>query len=203
MKRKYFVFDLECVPEENMPSWKSDIIEDKIKNKRGDNKDAIKYASLNAEMGKIIVITIYDSETDKCFVLSGDENTILQSFWDYYKEHIGTTIVGFNSKRFDSVYISKRSCILNINNYGLNIPNRRYDTIHHFDCLEILSNFYTTEMFALDVYCKLYGVHYENDNDGSEILELYQAGKFDEIYTKCLNDVKATNALYKKIYAYM
>ncbi len=203
MNRKYFVFDLECVPEDDMPLWKSDIIDNKIKNKRGDNKDATKYASLNAEMGKIIVITIYDSETDKYFVLSVTEDIILQSFWNYYKEHIDARVVGFNSKRFDSIYISKRSCILNINNYGLIIPNRRYDTIHHFDCLEILSNSYISEMFTLEMYCKLYNVDYDNDNDGNDIVLLYKAGKYDEIYTKCLNDVKATDALYRKIYAYL
>lgn len=203
MEQKYIVVDIETVPNTKLSDWQKSYINKKIENKRGDNKDPIRYSSLNSEFGEILCIGLYISNTDKYHILSDDEPKLLQRFWDCMKDNLGCKIVTFNGKRFDSVYIHKRSCINNINNYNLSIPNRRYDIIRHFDLLEILTNYYTDEYHSLSVFCKLYGIPVTDEHNGSDIYKLYKEGNLEEIYKHCLSDIKLTNQLYLKVRNYL
>ena len=201
--KNYIVLDIETIVNPSLPDWTTEYINSRIEKKRGSNKDANKYCQINApEFGSIFCIGL-GINGKEFLILKGTETDVLRIFWEYMKGCLGYRIVGFNSKNFDISYIKKRSCILGIENYGIDIPTRKYDTHHHYDILEVLSNFNIGDAHALSVYCKMYGIEYNNVDDGGHILSLYQEGKYDEIYTKCLNDVKATDALYRKIYAYM
>ncbi len=202
--KNYIVIDIETIVNPALSDWFKEYILERTDKKRGENKGNIdKYCQINcAEAGKIFCIGL-GVNGKEFLILKGNEFDVLRVFWDYMKGCLGYRIVGFNSKNLDIPYIKKRSCILGIENYGIDIPTRKYDIHHHYDILEVLSNFNMGEVHALSVYCKMYDVEYNNIDDGSHILSLYQAGKYDEIYTKCLNDVKATDALYRKIYAYL
>lgn len=203
MNKNYITLDIETIPNPILPDWFKEYINIRIEKKRGDNKDVNKYCQVSCpEAGQIFCIVLGINGTE-FILLKGTEYDILCSFWKYMKEFLGYRIVGFNSKNFDILYIKKRSCILGVETFNIDIPTRKYEKFHHYDILEVLSNFGTSESHTLEAYCKMYNVPYDNIDDGNKILSLYQAGKYDEIYTKCLNDVKATDKLYNKIYVYL
>lgn len=203
MEEKYIVLDIETIMNQSLSDWQKLYIEEKIANKRGDNKDPIKYGSLNPEFGEILCIGIYISDTDNYHILSDDEPKLLQRFWDYMKDNLGYKIVSFNGKKFDVDYINKRSCINNVNNHNIDIPTRRYETVRHYDLLEILSNFYNNDFHSLQTYCKLYGIPVKDEHNGSDVYKLYKDGNLEEIYEHCLSDVKLTNELYLKVRNYL
>lgn len=202
MNNKYIVLDIETIPNQLLSDWCKEYVNKRIEKKRGDNKDPDKYCAIQPEMGQIVCISIGLNGED-FFVLKGDEKSVLSQFWDCLKDNIGYKIVGFNTKYFDIPYIDKRSCILNINNYNIDIPTKKYDKIKHYDLLEVLSNYNPYDGHTLEIYCKMYNVPYENIIDGSEIYTLYKKGDLDAIYSKCLNDVRATDALYRKVSPYL
>lgn len=203
MYKEYIVIDIESVPNSVIPDWGREYVNKRIEKKRGENKDFNRYCSLHcAPFAQIICIGIGINGSD-FFILKGNEHDILQQFWDIIKEHAGIRVVGFNSKLYDIPFINSRSCILQVENYGIDIPTRKYEKNHHYDCLEVLSNFGAGEMHSLKVYCMMYGIPYKNNHDGSDIYAMYLNGDIESIYTKCLNDIKATNALYNKIITYI
>lgn len=203
MNKNYIVLDIETLPNPDLQDWFKEYINCRIEKKRGDNKDPDKYCQVScAEGGRIFCIALGVNGKD-FVVLKGTEEEVLRVFWDYMKACVGYRIVGFNSKGFDVPYISKRSCILGIDNYGIIIPTRKYYADNHYDLLEVLSNNWGGEMHSLAVCCKMYGVTYDNIDTGGDLLEHYKAGEYEKIYTKCLNDIKATDLLYNKILKYM
>ncbi len=202
---KYFVVDIETIPQQNQPEWMKDYIKEKIEHKRGANKDVIKYASINAEFGEICCIVIYNSVDDTMHVFFEEtEEETLQQFWDYLKDNIDYhRFVTFNGKSFDIPYLKKRSSIKRSNCFYIDIPIRRYDINYHYDILEVLSNFGASDFHSLDFYCKLYGITKSNDINGSDIYTLYIKKDYDMIIEKCCEDVLATKELYLRIKNYL
>ncbi len=203
MNKNYIVLDIETIPNINLPDWFKEYILKKTETKRGDNKGNIdKYCQVNCpEAGHVFCIAL--GVNGKNFVvLKGTEEEVLRVFWDYIKACIGYRIVGFSSKSFDIPWINKRSCLLGIDNFDIHIPTRKYDTNNHYDLLEVLTNFGSNEYHTLEKFCQMYGVVYENTENGGDLLVHYKAGEYDKIYTKCLNDIKATDLLYNKILKY-
>lgn len=203
MNKNYLVLDIETLPNPELPDWFKEYILQKTETKRGDNKGNIdKYCQVNCpEAGRVFCVAI--GVNGKEFnVLKGTEEEVLRVFWDYIKTCLGYRIVGFNSKNFDIPWINKRSCLLGIDNFDIHIPTRKYDTNNHYDLLEVLTNFGSNEYHTLEKFCQMYGVSYENTENGGDLLVHYKAGEYEKIYTKCLNDVKSTDALYNKIIKY-
>ncbi len=197
------VIDIETVPGKLGPEI-MEIANQRCARKRGDNKDIYRYCSLNPEFGQICCLGIGTGE--KIATLAGmPEKDILEGFWTLMREKASdkrdTKFVTFNGKGFDIPFIIKRSAFLGIPP-TVKISTRRYDTQFHFDCLEVLSNYFQGEIFSLKHYCQMFGIENHDDADGGDIYSLWLKGDKAAIEKHCAADVLATLALYQKIRGY-
>ena len=198
------ILDIETVPCD-MEQWAIDYIDHKISNKRGDNKDPIKYASLTAEFAKLACIVYrHNGHTFKLYNKS--EQELLSAFWgalatipNYIESPL--TVVTFNGIGFDIPTLIKRSIINDIATHGIKIPTKKYSTKGHFDVMGVLSGYDISKVHSLDICCKMYNIPFDN-TDGSDIYALYQQGLIEEITDHCEKDVIATEQLYNKIKNY-
>lgn len=201
----YLCIDIESIPQQNQSEWMEEYVENKLKNKRGENKDANKYKSLNPEFGEVFCICLYNSVDAHMHIFYEEtEEETLQQFWDYLKDNIDEhRFVGFNSKSFDIPFIKKRSSIKAVNTFNIDIPARKYYNNEHYDILEVLSNFGQNDMHSLDFYCKLYGITKDNGTDGSDVYTLYLNKDYEKIIDKCCEDAAATRDLYLRVKDYL
>lgn len=212
-KLGYICFDIETIPDiiNIKNTWKNEYILSKTENKKGENRGNIeRFASLDPNFGRVVSIALYSSITDEYTILkwnplvvSGDEDKILSDFWQYRRKHAFDKLVSFNGKQFDCFYITSRSAILGINNDGLRLQTKKYDTSFHFDVFEILTNFNSwSNAHSLDTFCKIYGIPYDDTANGSDVYKLFLSGELEKIYAHNLSDVKATKELYERIKDY-
>lgn len=198
------VIDIETIPNQNISREILSVAEQKIARKKGANNDINKFCSLNAEFGQVVCVGLGEMVGDKFSVVtrSGeDEKEILKFFWSYLRESRDVKITTFNGKGFDIPFILKRSAILEVL-LPVKISTRRYDTLQHFDVMEVLTNYFQGEMFSLGTYCKLYSVAHDDSVSGADVFALWQAGNVEAIKAHCAADVKSTWELYQKIKNY-
>ena len=103
-----------------------------------------------------------------------------------------TRLITFNGKNFDVPFLKIRAAIL-----GVPIPNfstKRYDTTWHFDCREILTNFGANPKGTLKEWAIIFGV--EPPKDSGKAIHLLTK---EERQTKCLDDCKCTEFIYKRL----
>jgi 3'-5' exonuclease len=178
--------------------------------------------ALSPFLGRIVAIGIVNAETGRSCVLyevpgqaaleiqtdgqrtliSGTERQILEKFWHYLGKD--DRFISFNGRQFDGPFLMIRSAI-----HGLT-PKRdlvgpRYRYHPNCDLREVL-NFSGTlngrqVRFNLDLACKVFGIQSSKTEgmDGRAVESLYRAGRYDEIATYCLEDVRATSELYLKL----
>jgi DNA polymerase elongation subunit (family B) len=133
--------------------------------------------------------------------ISGSEKQILERFWDYLDRD--DRFITFNGRQFDGPFIMIRSAV-----HGV-VPKRdlvgyRYSFHPNCDLREVL-NFWGTlgrqSRFNLDFACKTFGItSSKTENmDGRAVETMFRAGRYEEIATYCLDDVRATCELYEKL----
>ena len=151
-------------------------------------------AALSPNYGKIVCISLRNDDTSVSF--SGDdEPAIIRDTWGALKDC--RELVGYNSKLFDLVFLLRRSWFLGIR------PTSQYDlfpyrTVNHYDLRLILSHGDKTAAGKLSTYIKLkFGEDIEGK--GSEVAELWAAGKIAEIVKHCESDVGFTWRLFKSM----
>lgn len=200
------VVDIETIPGKLGPEA-TKIANERCARKRGDNKDIYRYCSLRPEFGCIVAIGIGGAANlyeNGIGVITGDERKILSQFWGLMNALKDFKMVTFNGKSFDVPYIIKRSAFLGIPP-SVRISTRRYDTQFHFDCLEVLTNYFQSDKsdrFSLKDYCQMFGIENRDDTDGGDIYPLWLKGDIAAIEKHCASDVQATLALYQKIKGY-
>jgi DNA polymerase elongation subunit (family B) len=134
--------------------------------------------------------------------ISGSEKQILEKFWDYLGKE--DRFISFNGRQFDGPFLMIRSAI-----HGI-VPRRDlvgYRYRFHPNCdLRDALNFNGTinsrqMRFNLDLACKSFGIVSSKSDgmDGRSVEMLYRAGRYEEIATYCLEDVRATAELYLKL----
>lgn len=135
-------------------------------------------------------------------LISGSERQILERFWDFLDK--GDRFISFNGRQFDGPFLMIRSAIHEI------VPKRdlvgnRYRFHPNCDLREVL-NFNGTinsrqMRFNLDLACKTFGITSSKTDgmDGRAVEALYRAGRYEDIATYCLEDVRATSELYLKL----
>ena len=149
--------------------------------------------------GQDEVITRKDG--DRTFI-SGSEKQILEKFWEFLRAE--DRFISFNGRQFDGPFLMIRSAILGLTPTR-DLVGRRYQFHPNCDLREVL-NFQGTVnsrqmRFNLDLACKAFGVNSSKSEgmDGRAVETMYRAGKFDDIATYCLEDVRATAELYLKL----
>ena len=134
--------------------------------------------------------------------ISGTEEMILRKFWDFLGER--DRFISFNGRQFDGPFLMMRSAI-----YGI-VPRRdlvgyRYSYHPNCDLREALSFYGSVNSrqfrFNLDLACKAFGVISSKSEgmDGRAVESMYREGRYEEIATYCLEDVRATAELYHRI----
>ena len=163
---------------------------------------------VNADTGRSIVLyevpgqadVITREETNRT-VITGSEKHILEKFWDYLEK--GDRIITFNGRGFDAPYLMIRSAIHGIvpkqdltGNRGRFHPNCDLREVLNFNGAATRSM-----RFNLDLACKTFGVTSSKSEgmDGSKVQSLYEAGRYEDIAAYCLEDVRATAELYRKL----
>lgn len=135
-------------------------------------------------------------------LISGSEKQILEKFWEYLGKD--DRFISFNGRQFDGPFLMIRSAINGI------IPKRdlvgyRYDFKLNCDLREVLNftgSINSRQMrFNLDLACRAFGIQSSKSEgmDGRSVESMYRAGRYEEIATYCLEDVRATCELYERL----
>lgn len=135
-------------------------------------------------------------------LISGTEKQILQKFWEFLRAD--DRFISFNGRQFDGPFLMIRSAILGLQPTR-DLVGRRYQFHPNCDLREVL-NFQGTVngrqmKFNLDLACKAFGVTSSKSDgmDGRSVEVMYRAGRYEDIATYCLEDVRATAELYQKL----
>ena len=188
----------------------------------GDAEEARRAGGLSPFRGKIVaigVINIGDGRSCALYempgqtelkveknngrtYISGTEKQILEKFWEFFDSD--SRFISFNGRQFDGPFLMIRSAINGI------VPKRdlvgyRYGFHPNCDLREALNFFGTVNArqfkFNLDLACKAFGITSSKSEgmDGRSVETMYRAGRYEEIATYCLEDVRATAELYRKL----
>lgn len=219
---KRLVIDIETVGmpwEEHDPYVREYLLKDKNEAEAEEEK---RRGGLSPFRGRIVAIGVVNADDGRSAVLyevpgqeelktvrdgsrtyiSGTEKLILQQFWDYMNPD--DRFISFNGRQFDGPFLMIRSAI-----HGI-VPKRDlvgYRYAYHPNCdlrdaLSFNGTINTRQVrFNLDFACKAFGITSSKTEsmDGRKVENLYYAGHYDEIADYCLDDVRATCELYKKL----
>ncbi|HEY0787703.1 MAG TPA: ribonuclease H-like domain-containing protein [Thermoanaerobaculia bacterium] len=135
-------------------------------------------------------------------LISGTEALILKEFWKFLGEK--DRFISFNGRQFDGPFLMIRSAINGITPKR-DLVGYRYSFHPNCDLREAL-NFWGSVnsrqyRFNLDLACKTFGIQSSKHEgmDGRAVEGLYREGRYEEIATYCLEDVRATAELYHKL----
>jgi 3'-5' exonuclease len=149
--------------------------------------------------GQTEVITQKDGNRT---MISGSEKQILEKFWEYIDRD--DRFISFNGRQFDGPFLMIRSAIRGLPPKR-DLVGNRYRFHPNCDLREVL-NFNGTinprqMRFNLDLACKSFGIVSSKTEgmDGRAVETLYRAGRYEDIATYCLEDVRATCELYLKL----
>jgi len=164
---------------------------------------------VNAESGRSCALYEVPGQTEvisrkdgnRTFI-SGTERQILEKFWEYLDRD--DRFISFNGRQFDGPFLMIRSAIRGIAPKR-DLVGNRYRFHPNCDLREVL-NFNGTLnprqiRFNLDLACKTFGIVSSKTDgmDGRAVETLYRAGRYEDIATYCLEDVRATCELYLKL----
>lgn len=163
-------------------------------------EDLISRFSLDPATGRIIVIGLYDigRNAERTFV-DNDEKALLSEFWDWLRGNVPETLVTFNGKRFDVPYIHIRSAVHGLDP-GVRLPNEPGTFDRHFDVREALEGNERRRRGSLDFFTATFGVPSpKTELDGTLVGEAFKNGRIDDIVRYCLDDCRATAAIYERL----
>lgn len=120
----------------------------------------------------------------------------MRYFWDPATDV--DPFVGFNILSLDLRFIVQRSIVHGIRptkrlSFARYRSEPAYDVIQEWECwdLEYIKLGGLAE--ALDLESP------KGDLDGSKVYDYYQDGKLEEVYPYCMEDVRTTRAIYRKM----
>lgn len=135
-------------------------------------------------------------------LISGSEKEILARFWDFLGR--GDRFISFNGRQFDGPFLMIRSAIHGVTPKR-DLVGNRYRFHPNCDLREALNFSGTLNFrqirFNLDLACKAFGIVSSKTEgmDGRAVESMYRAGRYEDIATYCLEDVRATCELYLKL----
>jgi len=130
-------------------------------------------------------------------LLPGSEHEMLEAFWSAVRQY--PQLITFNGRAFDGPFLMLRSALLGIPPTRNLVPYR-FSAAEHCDLLDQLTLYGATRRFSLDFYCKAFGIPSPKGNGitGLDMGTLVAEGRYMEIAGYCLEDARATAALYRK-----
>ena len=131
------------------------------------------------------------------------EERLVREFWDRVERFKGC-LVSFNGRQFDLPVLE-----LGALRYGCAVPSyfgedsvyrRRYQVAKHLDLYEFVTNFGTYRVRGgFDLLLRTIGMPGKGSIDGSQVQELWEAGRLPEIHEYCRRDVIQTYYLFLRI----
>jgi 3'-5' exonuclease len=123
-----------------------------------------------------------------------DEKEILTQFWRRVSSDRPKQIITYNGLGFDLPFIRKRSVIHQVKP-ALEINLAKFRTEPVYDVMAIWANWDNRAFIRLDVLARALGLETKSGS-GSQVADLWTAGKREEIAEYCLRDVYVTYACY-------
>jgi 3'-5' exonuclease len=133
------------------------------------------------------------------------EEALTRDFWARAERFTGC-LVTFNGRRFDLPVLELAAL-----RYGIAAPSHfgertdstrgRYCTERHLDVCDYLTNFGATGALrgGMDLLLKMIGLPGKVGVDGSQVQDLYEQGRLDEIHRYCRSDVIQTYFLFLRV----
>ena len=134
--------------------------------------------------------------------INSSEEDLIKGFFSHLKKQ-PPRLVSFNGKTFDLPVLKYRAM-----KYGIAAPwlykmgdkwnnySQRYALDWHCDLIDAFSDFGASARVKMDELCVLLGLPGKIDIDGSQVNDLFDAKKIDEIRNYCETDVINTYLLY-------
>jgi predicted PolB exonuclease-like 3'-5' exonuclease len=131
------------------------------------------------------------------------EEKLAREFWARAERFPGC-LVSFNGRRFDLPVLEMQAL-----RYGISLPahfaepgssRSRYSDLRHLDLFDFLTNYGAFQIRGgMDLLLKLIGMPGKTEVDGSQVQEMYETGRLDEIHRYCRNDVIQTYFLFIRV----
>ena len=131
------------------------------------------------------------------------EEKLVREFWDRADRFAGC-LVSFNGRRFDLPVLELQAL-----RYGISAPahfaetgsaRSRYSDVRHLDLMDFITNYGAFQVRGgMNLLLKLIGMPGKTEIDGSQVQEMYEAGRFEEIDRYCRNDVIQTYFLFIRV----
>ena len=130
------------------------------------------------------------------------EEEIIRGIFEYLAKH-NSRLISFNGRGFDLSVLQYRAMKYGIEagwiyEGGVHNYNHRFATEKHFDLLDNFSNFGASARVKMSEIAALLSVPCKQNGDGSEVYEMFKAGKIEDICNYCETDVLATYVMYLK-----
>jgi hypothetical protein len=212
---RYLVFDTEAIAdgdliakvryprEELTPAQAVRKYRDEVLAERGDGKDILPYTFM-------LPISVAVAKVDRDYRLLDlttldapkfRPHVITKNFWSGWTHYGKPTLVSFNGRGYDIPLLEHAAY-----RYGLTLPlwfnvddraydqaRNRYNWDAHLDLLDLFTNFGASRLSGgLNLLANLIGKPGKTGVDGSQVQDLYDAGKADEINDYCRCDVLDT-----------
>lgn len=211
----YLIFDTEAVadgnliakirypkarlsPEEAIARYRQELVAE-----RGDGKDFIPHTfmlPISVAIGKVdtqfrlMDLTVLDSPGYRPHVIT-------RKFWQGWTHYGRPTLVSFNGRGYDIPLLELAAF-----RYGISLPQwfnygdksfeqarNRFNLVSHLDLHDLISNYGAVRMVGgLNLMANLIGKPGKSEVDGSQVQDMYAAGKVQEINDYCRCDVLDT-----------
>lgn len=221
-KPAYLIFDTEAIadgdliskiryPKENLSAdaaiarYRAELVAE-----RGDGKDFIPHTfmlPISVAIGKVdaqfrlLDLTVLDSPAYRPHVIT-------KKFWQGWSHYGRPTLVTFNGRGYDIPLLELAAF-----RYGISLPawfnyngksfdqaRNRYNMASHLDLHDVISNFGAVRMIGgLNLLANLIGKPGKSGVDGSQVQDMYIAGKVQEINDYCRCDVLDTYFMFLRM----
>ncbi len=222
----YLIFDTEAVADGALISKirypKDNLLPDaaiaryrgELVAERGDGKDFIPHTfmlPISVAIGKVDAqfrltdLTVLDSPAFRPHVIT-------KKFWQGWTHYGRPTLVTFNGRGYDLPLLELAAF-----RYGISLPawfnydgksfeqaRNRYNMDTHLDLHDLISNYGAVRMAGgLNLLANLIGKPGKSGVDGSQVQDMYQAGKVQEINDYCRCDVLDTYFMFLRMQVVM
>ncbi len=134
--------------------------------------------------------------------LTSSEADLVKGFFAHLKKN-SSRLVSFNGKNFDLPVLKYAAMKHEVEAAWLyksgdkwNNYNQKYSLDWHCDLADAFSDFGASAKVKMNELCAAFGLPGKIGVDGSQVLEMYDAGKLEEIRNYCETDVINTYLLY-------
>lgn len=133
---------------------------------------------------------------------TASERELVEEFFTVVTRH-QPRLAGWNTRGFDLPVLIYRAMVHHIATprfYAVGEPWRgyryRYDEEGHIDLMDLLANYGASTWLRLHEMAAVLGIPGKSGVDGSQVWDLYRAGRLDVIRSYCEADVLTTALIY-------